>query len=227
MKKRITYIVIGLIIIAIGVTYAGDILEFWEVNFSFEGWWSLFIIVPAVISMVSGGVNSINTIIAGVGVLLFLGARDAIPNDGAYKLIFPFVIVVFGFSILFKKVAKPTEKGNNGLYAGSSGENFFAIFGGNAPQFKGVDFRGANTFAVFGGIDLRLHEALIKRDCIINAYSIFGGTDIILPKNVRASVSSTPVFGSVDNKFISGAETQNVPTVYIRAISVFGGIDIK
>jgi predicted membrane protein len=227
MKKKISYIVIGLIIIAIGVTYAGDILSFWEVNFSFNGWWSLFIIVPAVVSMVSGGVNAVNIIIAGVGILLFLGARNALPNDAAYKLIFPFVIVVFGFSILFKKVRKPTEKGNNGLYAGSSGVNYFAVFGGNSPQFKGVDFRGANTFAIFGGIDLRLHESFIKRDCIINAYSIFGGTDIILPKNVHASVSSTPVFGSVDNKFFSDVEMQNAPTVYIRAVSVFGGIDIK
>lgn len=227
MKKRISYIIIGLIIIGVGVLYAGDILGVWDVNFSFEGWWTVFIIAPAVISMVSGGINSINVIIAGIGILLFVGARDALPNDAAYKLIFPFVIVVFGFSILLKKTQKPTEKSNNGLYAGDSGENYFAVFGGNAPQFKGLDFRGANTFAIFGGIDLRLTESYIKRDCIINAYSIFGGTDIFLPKNVIAKVSSTPVFGGVDNKFVSGVEGQNAPTVYIRAVSVFGGVEIK
>lgn len=227
MKKKTTYVIIGLLIIAIGVAYAGDILEFWDVNFSFAGWWTLFIIVPAVVSMISGGVNAINIIIAGIGLLLLFGAQNLLANDGAYKLIFPFVIIVFGFSILLKKTKKPTEKGNNGLFAGSSGENYFAVFGGNTPQLKDVDFRGANTYAVFGGIDLRLQDTNIKRDCMICAYSIFGGTDICLPKNVRAAVTSTPVFGAVDNKFVTECENMNVPTVYIRAISIFGGIDIR
>jgi len=227
MKKKVTYIIIGILVIAIGVAYAGDILEFWDVNFSFAGWWTLFIIVPAVVSMVSGGVTAVNVIIVGIGVLLLLGAQNALANDAAYKLIFPFVIIVFGFSILLKKTKKPTEKVNNGIFAGSRGENYFAVFGGNTPQFKDVDFRGANTFAVFGGIDLYLQGAKIKRDCMICAYSIFGGTDIRLPKNVRAVVTSTPVFGSVENKFVPESESMNVPTVYIRAISIFGGIDIR
>lgn len=227
MKKKTTYIIIGLLVIAIGVVYAGDILGFWNLNFSFAGWWTVFIIVPPVVSMISGGVNAINVIIAGVGVLLLLGAQNAFENDAAYKLIFPYVIIVFGFSILLKKTKKPTEKGNNGIFAGSSGENYFAIFGGNTPQLRDTDFRGANTYAVFGGIDLRLQDAKIKRDCMICSYSIFGGTDIILPKNVRTVVTSTPIFGSVENKFVPESDSLNVPTVYIRAISVFGGTDIR
>lgn len=227
MKKKLSYIIIGLIVIAIGVAYAGDILDFWDVKFSFAGWWSLFVIVPAVVSMVSGGINMFNVIIAGVGVLLLVGAQGILPNNNGYKLIFPYVIIVVGIFITLKKTRKPTEKGNNGLFSGSAGENYFAVFGGNTPQLDGKDFRGAKAYAIFGGVELHLQNANIKRDCAIDVYSIFGSTDIILPKNVHATINSTPVFGSIDNKFVSDVENMNAPTVYIRALSVFGGTDIK
>ena len=138
----------------------------------------------------------------------------------------PYVIVVFGLSIIFKRPIKFNKEGNNGVFAGSHGENFFAVFGGNTPQFTGVDFRGANAYAIFGGVDLKLQNAVIKRDCIINSYTVFGGTDIILPKNVKCVVHSMPILGSVDNRFLSEAG-ENAPTVLIRAVSVFGGTDIK
>jgi len=48
----------------------------------------------------------------------------------------------------------------------------------------------------------------------------------VLPKNVRVIVNSTPIFGGVENSFISEA-ADNAPTVLIRALSVFGGTDIK
>jgi predicted membrane protein len=118
------------------------------------------------------------------------------------------------------------KESNTGIYAGSKGENYFAVFGGNTPHFDGVDFRGANAFAIFGGVDLKLQNAIIRRDCVINSYSIFGGTDIILPKNVKVLVDSTPIFGGVENRFSSEAG-ESAPTVLIRAVSVFGGTDIK
>ena len=48
----------------------------------------------------------------------------------------------------------------------------------------------------------------------------------MLPKNVKVIVDSMPIFGGVDNRFVSEAG-DNAPTVLIRAISVFGGTDIK
>lgn len=227
MKKKLSYIIIGLIVIAIGVAYAGDILEFWDVKFSFAGWWSLFVIVPAIVSMISGGINMFNVIIAGVGILLLIGAQGVLPNNAGYKLIFPYVIIIVGLFIALKKTRKPTQRGNNGLFSGSSGENFFAVFGGNTPQLDGVDFRGAKAFAIFGGVELHMQNSNIKRDCAIDVYSIFGGTDIILPKNVHVSITSIPVFGSVENTFVSDVENMNAPTVYIRALSIFGGTDIR
>ena len=227
MKKSTVSVILGILVVALGVFFGGQALGFWEqYKVSFDGWWTLFIIVPSVISIINGGFNPFNTILAGVGVLMLLDEQDVLNNGLGYKLIIPYVIVIFGLSIIFKKPIRINKEGNNGIFAGSKGENFFAVFGGNTPNFNGVDFRGANAYAIFGGIDLKLQNANIRRDCIINLYTVFGGTDVVLPKNVKVIVDSMPIFGGVDNRFVSEVG-ENAPTVLIRAISVFGGTDIR
>lgn len=227
MKKSTLSIILGLIIILFGIFFGGQAIGYWEeYEVSFDGWWTLFIIIPCVISVFNSGLNMFNSIGTGVGVLLLLSEQYILKDDIGYKLIVPYVLIVFGLSLIFRKSIRIKNEITNGIFAGSKGENYFAVFGGNTPQFNGVDFRGANAYAVFGGVELKLQNAIIRRDCVINAYSIFGGTDIVLPKNVRVIVNSTPIFGGVENSFISEA-ADNAPTVLIRALSVFGGTDIK
>ncbi|MGI5984236.1 MAG: LiaF transmembrane domain-containing protein [Oscillospiraceae bacterium] len=227
MKKSTLSIILGLIIILFGIFFGGQAIGYWEeYEVSFDGWWTLFIIIPCVISVFNSGLNMFNSIGTGVGVLLLLSEQYILKDDIGYKLIVPYVLIVFGLSLIFRKSIRIKNESTNGIFAGSKGENYFAVFGGNTPQFNGVDFRGANAYAVFGGVELKLQNAIIRRDCVINAYSIFGGTDIVLPKNVRVIVNSTPIFGGVENSFISEA-ADNAPTVLIRALSVFGGTDIK
>ena len=227
MRKSTVSVILGILVVALGAFFGAQALGFWEqYKVSFDGWWTLFIIVPCIISIINSGFNLFNTIVVGIGVLLLLSEQNVFQNGLGYKLMIPFVIVVFGLSIIFRKPIRFNKEGNNGIFAGSKGENFFAVFGGNTPNFNGVDFRGANAYAIFGGVELKLQNANIRRDCIINSYTVFGGTDIALPKNVKLVVDSMPIFGGVDNRFITEAG-DSAPTVLIRAISVFGGTDIK
>ena len=227
MKKSTVSVILGLMVIALGIFFGGQALGFWqEYSISFDGWWTLFIIVPCVISIVNSGFNPFNTIGAGVGVLLLLEAQNVLRDGLGYKLIGPFIVVIFGLSLIFKKPIRFKKESNTGIYAGNRGDNYFAVFGGNSPKFDDIDFRGANSYAIFGGIDLKLQSAVIRRDCSIYCYTVFGGTDIFLPKNVKCIVESTPILGGVENRFISEAG-ESAPTVTIRAISIFGGTDIQ
>ncbi len=227
MKKSTVSVVLGLLIVALGLFFGAQALGYLEqYKVSLDGWWTLFIIVPCVISIVNSGLNTFNTLGAGIGVLLLLSAQGVFQDGMGYKLIIPLILTIFGLSLVLKRPIRFRKQSTNGVFAGSTGENYFAVFGGNTPQFDGVDFRGANAFAIFGGVDLKLQNAIIRRDCVINAYSVFGGTDIWLPRNVKVVVNSTPVFGAVENRFVSES-VENGPTVLVRAISIFGGTDIR
>lgn len=225
MKKSTVSVIAGLLIVALGVFYAGNILGWWSFKLSFDGWWTLFIILPCLLSMGTSGINLFNAIGVGVGLLLLLNAQEVWPDGLATKLIAPYCVVVVGLGLVLRKPIMLRHHGNNGIYAANSGSDYYAVFGNNTPRFEGEDFRGANAFAIFGGINFKLEDSIIKRDCTIFVYSIFGGTIISLPENVRVLVRSIPVFGSLNNKFTSAEGS--VPTVYIRAISVFGSTEIK
>ena len=62
MRKRISSVLWGLIFIAAGVGIVGDMAGAWEVNLLFAGWWTLFLIVPALLGMVEHGIRIGNTI---------------------------------------------------------------------------------------------------------------------------------------------------------------------
>lgn len=226
MKRNSITAIIGLLIIVGGILYGCNVLGYWDTSFSFNGWWTLFIILPCVLSMCTGGINLLNSIGVGVGVLLLLSAQGVFPGNLGYKLIAPFIIILLGLSLVFKKPMRRYKEGNNGIFAGSRGDDHFAVFGGNKPKLDEAVFRGANTYAIFGGVELMLKSSVIKRDCTINTYSIFGNTDITLPENVRAVVTSTPIIGSIQNTFKSST-VQNAPTVYIRVLTVFGSAEIS
>lgn len=227
MKKSMTSIILGILVIALGIFFGAQAMGYLEnYKVSLDGWWTLFLIIPCTISIINSGFNLFNTTLAGIGVLLLLAQQEVLKDGLGYKLIIPFVLIVFGLSIMLRRPIRLRKESNNGVFSGNKGENYFAVFGGNSPKFDGIDFRGANTFAIFGGIDLKLQNALIKRDCVINSYSVFGGTNIYLPKYVRLLVNSTPIFGGLENRFESQSG-ETAPTVYIRSLSIFGGTEIR
>ncbi len=133
-----------------------------------------------------------------IGVIYGLNSLDIIDYDLIWKLVFPLIVV--GLSLIFKdhfnskitkKIDDITDNKNNGITA---------VFSGEEVSFENRVFTGGNLTSIFGGIKCDLREAKIKKDTVINAYSFFGGTDILVPDNVKIAVSSTSIFGGVDIK---------------------------
>ena len=210
----------------VGVIYGLNSLNIVDINLFFPGCWTLFIIVPCVIGLVTDGDKTGSIIGVIIGVLLFLGANDIIDYDLIWKLIFPLIIIVVGLSLIFKdrfnsKITKRIED-----IADNKNNGVTAVFSGEDVSFNNRVFTGINLTSIFGGIKCDLRGAKIKKDVVINAYSFFGGTDILVDDNVKIAVSSTSIFGGVDNKKKNNDSTSDI-TIYVNAICIFGGIDIK
>lgn len=219
-------IIWGIILVMVGVIYGLNSLNIVDINLFFPGWWTLFIIVPCVIGLVTDGDKTGSIIGVIIGVLLFLGANDIIDYDLIWKLIFPLIIIVVGLSLIFKdrfnsKITKRIED-----IADNKNNGVTTVFSGEDVSFNNRVFTGINLTSIFGGIKCDLRGAKIKKDVVINAYSFFGGTDILVDDNVKIAVSSTSIFGGVDNKKKNNDSTSDI-TIYVNAICIFGGIDIK
>ena len=226
MRKKLADLFLGIILILIGVLYIFKIATNSVFDIFFDGWWSLFIIIPCLYDMIKNKINTGNLIGAGIGVILLLSAQDYFESIDLWKLTVPAILILIGLSIIFRKKNNPSyfyqkENCQNGKVPGYS-----AIFGGIEPNFNGLLFEGSKVTAVFGGVDLNLRNAIITKDCFIDVVATFGGVDIYLPSNVKVIVNSTPIFGGYDNSFISNT-LPDAPIVTINASCIFGGMDIK
>ena len=230
MKNKISNVVWGLLLILIGVGYAGGNLGVWNFNLFFQGWWTLFIIVPCLINLIQYGPNGGNIAGLCVGAALLLAAQGFLEFSLIRKLLVPAILVLVGLSILLSNTKRriTDQKGNQIPFekTGMGGSDVSGVFDGRKVHYDGQVFEGATVSAVFGGVNMDLRSAVIERDVRIDATAIFGGIEIFVPANVVVRIMSTPVLGGVTNKAAAPTE---VPchTLYVNATCVFGGVDIK
>ena len=105
-------------------------------------------------------------------------------------------------------------------------EGYCATFGGQKVDLSGQEFNGANLDAVFGGVELDISKAIIKKDQVINANAIFGGVEIRVPTGVNIKIKATPIFGGIENK-VKVDYNESLPTIYINGTAMFGGVEVK
>ncbi len=222
----------GIVLVAIGVLLALNSLGVTDVNLLFDGWWTLFIIVPCFIDLFEKGNKTGDIIGLAIGVALLLACRDILDFDLVWKLALPAILIIVGISILFKstidkklneKICELKKKATNDT---NSKNSYCALFSGQDVKFSNEVLEGASFTAIFGGIECDLRGAIIEKDILIDSTAVFGGIDIIVPSNVKVKVKSSSIFGGVSDKStFSGDEA--APTVYINAAGIFGGVDIK
>jgi predicted membrane protein len=225
MRNKLWPIFWGLFFIVLGVGYGGDALNLWNFTMFFRGWWTFFIIIPCLISLIQNGYSIGDFIGLVIGILLLLSGWNIINLRVIGKLIFPAILILIGISIMFKDVFIRKKKVNvNIKYQGDSRDQY-AIFSGNKQKETGV-FLGASINAIFGGFTLDLRDATIEEDIVIKATAIFGGVDIYVPPGVVVRTSSVPIFGGVSNK-VSDPVEANAPVILVNSVCMFGGVEIK
>lgn len=191
---------------------------------------TLFIIVPCFIDLFSSRDITGNLIGLAIGITLLLACNDVISFSLFGKLILPVILVIIGIKLIIKAFgrndSKINEKYNKAYTANRNGRRVHTVlFSGETVKANEEPFVGADLVAIFGGIDLDMRGAIIETDVIVNATTVFGGIEIIVPPNVQIVVKSTSIFGGVDNQAFDDPLAEH--TVFVNATCVFGGIDIK
>lgn len=289
MKKNNSIgIVLGLLFLVIGAGYLAEVLGFID-NFTifFDGWWTLFIIVPCFCGLFGKGGGKIGNLIGiAIGLFLLLAAQGVLRGEKLWALLVAVICVLIGVNLIFpkkkqnvasEKAEAHTDRFDRGRaenvntardagverftdaevveegplsesgelstettgYAGENKESYenvgdtdkivcSAVFSGRDIRVDNSYFNGADLSALFGGIDMNLKNALIRKNVTIEVKAVFGGIDIIMPADVRVVVDVTPILGGVENgtRTPLGAD-ENTPTVFIKGTCLFGGVEVK
>ncbi|MBO4897055.1 MAG: hypothetical protein J5590_02000 [Clostridia bacterium] len=98
--KKATGIVIGILLILFGAVYLLNSLGIADIDLTFEGWWTLFIIVPCLNGLITRPEKLGYAIGLVFGVLLLLAAQGIITYDFIVTLIIPALAIGFGIKLI-------------------------------------------------------------------------------------------------------------------------------
>ena len=238
MKRNKGKILWGIALILAGLVLAGKYLLGWDITLMFDGWWTLFIIIPALISIIDNGFRVSNVFCLFLGALLLLACQESLSTIFTWKLVIPLVLVFIGISIIVSAVSNRTVKldgPGRGYDNGepveeeafdSSRENISVSFGRRTYSSES-QFKGCSISCSFGNVRLDLRKAIIYHDCVINCHNSFGQTEIMLPPNMNVNVMISPTAGNVDNYYKNNIPNPEFPTVTFQGDCSFGEIVIK
>lgn len=217
--KKISTVIVGIVFIVVGVIVGLNSFGITNINIFFDGWWTLFIIIPAINGLVTDEEKTGSIIWLIIGIALLLGCQDLISFDILWKLTLPVILVFIGLSIMFNNNGKKSSKN-------ADDNEYCACFSGQTIKFDGKDFKNAEVNAIFGGITIDLTNAKVKDGAVIDATAVFGGVTILIPEDLKVEIKSTSVFGGVSDK-TKNKEKKDKVTLHVNGCSIFGGVDIK
>ena len=100
--KKFENILWGIAFIVVGLILAGNALGITNIDIFFDGWWTLFIIVPCFIGLFNDSDKTGNVIGLVIGGALLLACQGLLNFEMVWKLVVPVALVIIGVSIIFK-----------------------------------------------------------------------------------------------------------------------------
>lgn len=149
--KRFGNVLWGIVLIVLGAIIGLNAVGLTHINIFFRGWWTLFIIVPSFIELIRSSNKMWNLICLIIGIALLLCAQDLLSFSLIAKLIFPFILVMIGISLIFKdtfnkKIAEKIRTLNNDK---GDFEGYCATFGEQKNDLSGQEFKRSQSRCCF------------------------------------------------------------------------------
>ena len=213
----------GLVFIIIGCILGVNALGIAHINIFFDGWWTLFIIVPAFINIFKDDDKEAAFVWLLVGVILLLACNDFISFDLVWKLAFPAILVLIGISIMFKDKVEKEVKVKIKESKNTNRSTICATFEEKRVKAD-KKYEDVTLEAIFGSLRYDMRDVEIKKDVVLKTSTVFGSIKIVAPEGVAVKVSSSGIFKDTINK-VKGTDSKH--TIYVDASTVFGSVIVS
>lgn len=238
-KPTDSRLIIGIILIVLGAALMLNTMEMidWPVNRYIFSWKTLLILIGIVL------INNKQRKVAGT-ILIVLGVSFWIPsifdvNIYFHQVFWPMVLIGVGVLMISRrgnisdKSNFDKDKWKNHFGGATTYQDDFindiSIFGGGHKKVDSKNFKGGNLTSVFGGSEINMIGAKIDvNGCVIDVFTLFGGTTLIIPNNWKIQIDAISVLGGFnDKRRVSTSELDKSKTLVIKGLVMLGGIEIK
>ena len=248
VRKAIANIVLGLAIIAVGIGYIGNYLDFlpWSgFTVFFPGWGALLLIVPAIYWIIRRPLSWFWPVCLLIGVLILLAKQEQYSFGTAAAITLAVGVVLVGIRIILAPVFKHIRRkrrqnkwGRKWEQKIGTGTTFSSIQSGSDPagdysvnlgdrivNIQDEEFTSATISCHLGNLEFNISRAIITDCAVIDATCSMGNLEIYLPSHVRTEVVSTFSLGNFENHHMAPPES-DAPVVYINLDGSCGNVEI-
>lgn len=212
------HIWVGLVFLTLGVFGILDATGVADTSTMIGRWWPVAVIGLGLLAMIAQRrVTFGPLIVTAIGFVLLADRLDWTDES----LFWPMVAVVIGLAVLFN-IGSRQQAERTGNRPGS-----LALFSGTKIRDHSEHLTHTGVSAVFGGATLDLREAHIDDKASVDALALFGGVDILVPRDWRVDLGGVPIMGGYEDKTTgNGSLPPNAPTLDVNATAIFGGVTV-
>ena len=220
MKTYIIRFITGLAIIIFGVGLLLGNLDVFNFGEVIGKWWPLIVIGAGILVFINDVKSYIwALVIVAAGAMLQLKQLDVI-DVNPWQFVWPVIIIAVGLSVIINRTASSRH------ISKSDRDDITAILGGSDQRNMSDDFKGSRVTAVLGGVKIDLRKATIKKEATLEVFSLMGGVEIIVPRDVIVKNQTSAILGGIEDKSEQDA-TKNAPILYVTGDVIMAGVEIK
>jgi len=225
---------LGIILILVGFLLVARNFNFFpfpvkEIIFS----WQMLLIFIGVLMLIARSNNAAGIILICIGGFFLIPEIFDLPFRWHWHNFFwPVLFIIIGVLIIFRGGRHRPGHFGEGREE-ELADDFLddvAIFGGGNRIITSNNFRGGKITSIFGGSTIDFRKAtLAKGKSVIDVFTMFGGSKLIVPNDWDIRVDIVSIFGGYSDKrvpdphIVYDASKQLV----IKGVAIFGGGEIK
>jgi predicted membrane protein len=208
---------IGLVLLTLGVFGVLDATGALSAGSTIDRWWPLAIVGLGLMAMLAQQhISFWPSVITVLGVILLADTQNWATGD----LVGPAILILIGGAVLAGFVRHRTA-------AHLEQREPIAVFSGAKMVDRSEHLNHTDVTAIFGGATLDLRDAHIDEVATVDAFAMFGGVQVLVPKDWRVSVGGLPIFGGYEDKTIgNGSLLVDAPLLKVNATAIFGGVEV-
>ena len=226
--------VLGILLIVVGFLFFArnfDIFPFPVGQIIFS--WQMLLIFIGVLMLIARSNN-----VAGI-ILICIGGFFLIPDFFGpnfhwhwHNYFWPVLFIAIGVLIIFRGGRHRPGHFGEGEQEEITNDllDDVAIFGGGNRIITSNNFQGGKITSIFGGSTIDFRKAtLAKGKSVIDVFTMFGGSKLIVPGDWDIRVDIVSIFGGYSDKRVPDPHIVYDATkqLVIKGVALFGGGEIK
>ncbi|MGI6003838.1 MAG: LiaF transmembrane domain-containing protein [Christensenellales bacterium] len=229
-RDRLARIFLGLFFLLLAVLFVGDMLDWWRFSLFFNGFWTLFLIVPGIYSLIRDGIRFGNLFLVALGAVFLLNAQGLFSWRFSARWLIAIVLIAAGLAIIagalssgrrrYAAYPAPPASGEAPPPSDAAGETAGQAYPPPPRYYGRTDTMDRPSYlAILSGTNVSNISQNLTGGSVA---AVLGAADIDLTQAAihhDVAISVTAIMGGVDIRLPANVRVQ------VNAVPILGGID--